>query len=225
MQDIIVHSPAPVTLIGGGQSDAESLQDALALGPKLVAADGGAGVAMAAGHLPDAVIGDMDSLHPADRARLPEERIHPVNEQDTTDFEKCLMAIRAPLVLGLGFTGPRLDHQMAAFNTLVRHYRQRCILIGPSEIVMLAPPSLRLNLRGGDVVSLFPMGAVEAKSEGLHWPVGGLSFAPDGRVGTSNRATGPIWLAVTAPKMLLILPRATLGHLVETLLARPYGWD
>ena len=213
MQDIIVHSPAPVTLIGGGQSDVESLQDALALGPKLVAADGGAGVAMAAGHLPDAVIGDMDSLHPADRARLPEGRIHPISEQDTTDFEKCLMAIRAPLVLGLGF------------NTLVRHYRQRCLLIGPSEIVMLAPPSLRLNLQGGDVVSLFPMGAVEAKSEGLHWPVGGLSFAPDGRVGTSNRATGPIWLAVTAPKMLLILPRATLGHLVETLLARPYGWD
>ena len=43
MQDIIVHAPTPVTLIGGGQSDAESLQDALALGPKLVAADGGAG--------------------------------------------------------------------------------------------------------------------------------------------------------------------------------------
>lgn len=225
MQDVIVHSLAPVTLIGGGQSDPETLQDALALGPKLVAADGGAGIAMAAGHLPDAVIGDMDSLQPADRARLPENRIHPVSEQDTTDFEKCLLAIRAPLVLGLGFTGPRVDHQMAAFNTLVRHHGQRCILIGRSELVMLAPPSLRLNLRAGDVVSLFPMGAVEAKSEGLHWPVGGLSFAPDGRVGTSNRATGPIWFAVTAPKMLLMLPRTALGHLVETLLARPYGWD
>lgn len=225
MQDVIVHSTEAVTLIGGGQSDPLALAEALELGPKLVAADGGAGIAMAAGHLPDAVIGDMDSLHPEDRARLPEARIHPVSEQDSTDFEKCLSAIRAPLVLGLGFTGPRVDHQMAAFNALVRHHGQRCILIGPSELVMLAPPSLRLNLSGGDVVSLFPMGAVEATSEGLHWPVGGLSFAPDGRVGTSNRATGPIWLAVTAPKMLLILPRARLGHLVETLLARPYGWD
>ena len=225
MQDIIVHADAPVTLIGGGAADPDVLAQVLGLGPRLVAADGGAATALAAGHVPEAVIGDMDSLTPADRARLPDGTIHTIAEQDSTDFDKCLLAIRAPLVLGLGFTGPRLDHQMAAFNSLVRHHRQRCILVGAREVVMLAPPSLRLDLEPGATVSLFPMGAVEAKSEGLHWPVGGLSFAPDGRVGTSNRATGPIWLAVTAPKMLLFLPRAALGHLVATLMERPYGWD
>lgn len=225
MQDVIVHADAPVTLIGGGQADAATLSQVLALAPRLVAADGGAAHALAAGHMPEAVIGDMDSLTPEDRARLPAGSIHRIDEQDSTDFDKCLLAIRAPLVLGLGFTGPRLDHQMAAFNSLVRHYKRRCILVGRTEVVMLAPPSLRLDLEPGATVSLFPMGAVEAKSEGLHWPVGGLSFAPDGRVGTSNRATGPIWLAVTAPKMLLFLPRAGLGHLVQTLLDRPYGWD
>lgn len=225
MQDVIVHADEPVTLIGGGQTDAETLAQVLGLGPRLVAADGGATAALAAGHVPEAVIGDMDSLSPATRARLQADRILRIDEQDSTDFDKCLMAIRAPVVLGLGFTGPRLDHQMAAFNSLVRHYRQRCILVGPREIVMLAPPALRLDLEPGATVSLFPMGAVEAKSEGLHWPVGGLSFAPDGRVGTSNRATGPIWLAVTAPKMLLFLPRGVLGQLVATLLDRPYGWD
>jgi thiamine pyrophosphokinase len=191
----------------------------------LVAADGGAGHALAAGHQPEAVIGDMDSLLAADRALLDAGRIHQIAEQDSTDFEKCLTAIRAPVVLGLGFTGPRLDHQLAAYNALVRHHGSRCILVGADEVVMLAPPALRLDLTPGDTVSLFPMGAVEAKSEGLHWPVGGLSFAPDGRVGTSNRATGPIWLAVTAPKMLLFLPRHVLGQLVATLMDRPYGWD
>ena len=225
MQDIIVHADAPVTLVGGGHVDPVALAQVLTIAPRLVAADGGAGHALAAGHQPEAVIGDMDSLIPADRARLQAGTIHQIAEQDSTDFDKCLTAIRAPVVLGLGFTGPRLDHQLAAYNSLVGHHRARCILVGSDEVVMLAPPALRLDLAPGDTVSLFPMGAVEAKSEGLHWPVGGLSFAPDGRVGTSNRATGPIWLAVTAPKMLLFLPRHVLGQLVATLLDRPYGWD
>jgi thiamine pyrophosphokinase len=224
MPDIIVLSEAPVTLIGGGETETKTLQEALELAPRLVAADGGAQAALDAGHIPEAVIGDMDSLQPHYRARLAAESIHQIDEQDSTDFDKCLSAIRAPLLLGLGFTGPRLDHQLAVFNSLVRHHRQRCILIGKKELVMLAPPSLRLDLAPGAVVSLFPMGAVEAKSEGLHWPVGGLSFAPDGQVGTSNRATGPIWLGVTAPKMLLILPRDTLASLTAALMARPYGW-
>jgi thiamine pyrophosphokinase len=225
MSDAIVHAKQPVTLIGGGRADSHTLNLALGLAPRLVAADGGASHALAAGHIPEAVIGDMDSLPPADRARLPAGSIHPVADQDSTDFDKCLTAIDAPLVLGLGFTGPRLDHQMAVFNSLVRHHKRRCILIGEREVVLLAPPSLRLDLTPGAVVSVFPMGAVEATSEGLHWPLGGLNFAPDGQVGTSNRATGPIWLAVTAPKMLLILPRDTLAHLVDRLMARPYGWD
>lgn len=224
MSTMIVHATDTVTLIGGGPTDPESLVLALSLGPRLVAADGGAGAALAAGHMPEAVIGDMDSLRPDDRAKIPAERIHQIDEQDSTDFDKCLSRIAAPLILGLGFTGARLDHQLAAYNALVRHHRQRCILIGEDEVILLAPPSLRLDLPAGTVVSLFPMGAVEATSEGLQWPLRGINFAPDGPVGTSNRATGPVWLAMTAPKMLLILPRSALTPLVETLLARPYGW-
>ncbi len=224
MSTMIVHSSETITLVGGAPSQAESLHQALEFGPRLVAADGGAGAALAAGYMPEAVIGDMDSLLATDRARIPAGRIHQIDEQDSTDFDKCLSRIEAPLILAVGFTGARLDHQLAAYNALVRHHRQRCILIGPEEVILLAPPSLRLDLADGDIVSLFPFAAVEAKSEGLQWPVGGINFAPDGQVGTSNRATGPVWLAVTAPKMLLILPRRVLGTLVETLLARPYGW-
>lgn len=224
MRDIIVHANDPVTLIGGGPTDFETLSLALSLAPRLVAADSGAAAALAAGHVPEAVIGDMDSLAETDLALMPDERVHRIAEQDSTDFDKCLASIRAPLIVGLGFTGARLDHQMAAFNSLVRHPRQRCILIGAQEIILLAPPALRLDLDKGAVLSLFPMGAVEGTSEGLEWPLRGLNFAPDGQVGTSNRVTGPVWLAFTAPKMLLILPRSVLGQLVERMLARPYGW-
>ncbi len=211
-------------MVGGGPTDAETLSLALSLAPRLVAADSGAAAALAAGHVPEAVIGDMDSLAETDLALMPQERVHRITEQDSTDFDKCLTTIRAPLIVGLGFTGARLDHQLAAFNSLVRHPRQRCILIGSQEIILLAPPALRLDLDKGAVLSLFPMGAVEGASEGLEWPLRGLNFAPDGQVGTSNRVTGPVWLAFTAPKMLLILPRSVLGQLVERMLARPYGW-
>ena len=224
MRDIIVHANDPVTLVGGAPTDAETLSLALSLAPRLVAADSGAAAALAQGHVPEAVIGDMDSLSEADSALLPQERIHRIAEQDSTDFDKCLASIRAPLIVGLGFTGARLDHQMAAFNTLVRHPRQRCILIGAQEIILLAPPALRLDPDKGAVLSLFPMGAVEGLSDGLQWPLRGLNFAPDGQVGTSNAATGPVHLTITAPKMLVMLPVDRLDIVVTALTESAARW-
>jgi len=68
------------------------------------------------------------------------------------------------------------------------------------------------------------MGAVEGRSEGLRWPIGGLNFAPDGRIGTSNAALGPVSLTLTAPKMLVILPEATLETVARRLIATPARW-
>jgi thiamine pyrophosphokinase len=119
MPDVIVDSLENVTLIGGGAVDSAQLARALDLAPVLVAADGGADSALAAGHVPRAVIGDMDSLSAAARDTIPAARIHPVPEQDSTDFEKALSRIRAPLVLGLGFMGPRLDHMLAVYHGLL----------------------------------------------------------------------------------------------------------
>ncbi len=86
MQDIIVHSDAPVTLVGGGELETKTLLQALQLAPRLVAADGGATAALDAGHIPEAVIGDMDSLRPEDRARLDAGSIHQIDEQDRHRF-------------------------------------------------------------------------------------------------------------------------------------------
>jgi len=221
---VIVHESEPVTLIGGAEVTDERIGRAMALAPHLVAADGGADAALAHGVVPGAVIGDFDSLSDAARRRLPASALHPIIEQDSTDFDKCLRSIRAPLVIGIGFSGNRLDHQLAAYNTLVRHADRRCLLLGAEELVFLAPPSVALGLAAGTTVSLFPMGAVEGVSDGLKWPVGGLNFAPDGRVGTSNEATGAMQLSVTAPKMLVILPERTLEVVVAALLNTPARW-
>ena len=217
MKAMIVHSSNPVTLVGAGAVGRDDLKQALALAPLLVAADGGAGVALKAGHDPVAVIGDFDSLDPADRARIAPERLFPIREQDSTDFDKALRNIAAPLVLAVGFLGTRVDHQLAAFNTLIRHADRPCVLLGPDEAIFHAPPLLELDLVAGDVVSLFPMAPVTGRSRGLQWPIDGLELAPGGRIATSNRAEGALWLEMDDPGLLVIVPRRALDAVMRAI--------
>ncbi len=221
---MIVEHSYPVTLVGGGQLGETDLNRALAIGDHVVAADGGADAARSAGLVPSAVIGDFDSLGDDTRAALPQDRLHHISEQDSTDFEKCLSNVDAPLILGVGFTGRRIDHHLANLNTLVRYPHRRCILLGSNNIIFVAPPSFALDLAPETQVSLFPLGIVEGLSDGLEWPIAGLTFTPDGRIGTSNTATGPISLQFTAPKMLLILPASAFEATAKVLMQSAATW-
>lgn len=208
---VIVETSLRVTLLGAGKAQARTLRQALALAPILVAADGAAGRALAMGRMPDAVIGDLDSLDGADLAKIPPERLFRLDEQDATDFDKCLRSIRAPLVLAVGFTGARLDHELAAYAALLPPGRPPCIILGSDDLAFHAPPSLALDLPRGSRLSLFPLLPVRGESQGLRWPINGLDLRPDGRLGTSNQVTGPVRLAFDGPGMLVILPRAGLA--------------
>lgn len=217
---IIIDSDSPLTLLGGGESSARDLMEALTFAPRLVAADGGAAAALDAGLMPEAVIGDMDSLPERTRAVLPPATLHRIAEQDSTDFDKALRSVRAPMVLGVGFLGARLDHALANFAVLVRRTEARCLLIGADDVIFAAPAErwLALSLEPGARVSLFPMAPVTGQSDGLDWPIGGLDFAPAGRVGTSNRTTGgDVRLRFDATGMLVILPRAALVAAMRAL--------
>ncbi len=227
MSEEIVHSSHPVTLVGAGEAAEQDLKDALELAPCLVAADGGATFALNAGYTPQAVIGDFDSLTAEDRARVDPGRLHRITEQDSTDFDKALGNIRAPIVLAVGFLGARIDHQLAAFSTLLRFADRPCVLLGPDEIVFLAPPAVSFDVPAGAVVSLFPLCPVAGRSRGLEWPIDGLDLSPGGRIGTSNRATGPVRLNTDAPGLLVIVPRSCLPEVTQALAFRasaPSPW-
>lgn len=225
---VIVDSLEPITLVGAGTLTKSDLESCLRLAPKVVAADGGAVHCRKFGHIPEAVIGDMDSLEAADIAAIAPERLHHIAEQNSTDFDKALRSITAPVVLGAGFAGARVDHQLACYNALVRHPDRRCVLLSDADITFLAPPKLCLKLGAGTRVSLFPMGSVSGTSEGLRWEIDGLAFAPDGSIGTSNEAVGAVTLTFSAPHMLVILPREWLAEVVRTLRAQAVsqtgGW-
>ena len=212
-----IQSQQGVTLVGGGEPSAESLEEALKFAPMLIAADGGADRALALGAVPEASIGDLDSVSETAKKRVGPQRVFEVFDQDKTDFEKCLAAIDAPFVIAVGFANKRLDHTLAVMTALVRDLGPPVVVLGEDDIVFAAPRKLVIDLEVGSRFSLFPMAEITGRSQGLEWPIDPHKFSPMGRVGTSNRVTGPVELEFDATGMLVITPRAALGSVVIAL--------
>ena len=221
MEKALVVEKEPITLVGGAKFDKKLLKMALDRAPQSVGADGGGSALIADGQIPLAVIGDMDSIDPFMSAKIPADRFHPVAEQDSTDFEKCLMRVEAPALIGVGFLGARVDHQMAVQTVLVRYPHKRCLLLGEEDLIFVIPPEFSMALDPDVRVSIFPMAEGKIESAGLFWSTSGLTFAPDGQIGTSNKSTGPIRLIPDGPKMIAILPVAYFDTVFDALLNAP----
>jgi thiamine pyrophosphokinase len=208
-----------VTLVGGGPVAPRQLAAALALAPEAIAADGGGAVPLPDGHRFRAVIGDMDSFGAAAALRAAGTAVHAIGEQETTDLEKCLYSVEAPLYLGVGFLGGRVDHELAAMNALVKYPSRAVVLVGATDVCFLCPPELVLELDPGTRVSFFPMAPARGRvSEGLRWSVAGLELRPDGAIGTSNRALGGrLRVGFDAQRVIAILPETELGQVAARL--------
>lgn len=218
---MIVEETRAVTLVGGGPLEPDDLALALSLAPVAVALDRGADACLAAGITPRAVIGDLDSLSDSAREAFA-DRLHHVDEQETTDFDKGLRHVNAPLVIGVGLMEGRLDHTLASLSTLMRHADRPCLLMGGRSLAFHCPPRLSLDLSGGTLVSLYPLAPGRIESSGLVWPTAGLLFEAGARLGTSNAAAGgEVELAPEGRGMLVILPRAALGVAAGALRAAP----
>ena len=178
----------------------------------LVGADGGGDQIVAAGLMPEAIVGDFDSLRNPD-AWLARTRLLRISEQDTTDFEKALYSTSAPVTVALGMTGGRFDHTLAALDALERQARGRYVmLVDESDIALAVTGSFAFEVAAGDRVSVHPLTPVKFKhSTGLKYPLDGLRLGPGIRTGTSNEATeGPFSVEPDARShapWLLILDR------------------
>lgn len=206
----------PVLLVGGAHSKQADFEAARDFASAVVAVDSGADRLADWGVAPDLVIGDMDSITvtPPETAQ-----IVPIPEQDSTDLEKALREIAAPLYIGIGFIGGRVDHTLAAMHALVRHAERRAVLIGPEDVIFAAPTEWRAEIAEGERISFYPVRRVEAVgSKGLRWPLDGLLLEGGGQIGTSNETVAraiAAWFA--EPGAVTILPRRWLGAAVESL--------
>lgn len=206
---------ANITLVGGAAFEVADLHAAIDHAPHIIAADSGADRAMAAGVIPRTVIGDMDSR----TMLLPDSvEILAIEEQDSTDFEKCLRLADAPLTIAVGFLGGRLDHSLAAFHALLAHAERRIILIGETDIAFAAPLEWRATLEIGTRISFFPLHPCSAlTSSGLRWPIDGLDLAVGSRIGTSNITNASdVSATFGTAGCVTILPKHSLNRVVAS---------
>ncbi|MEO0930102.1 MAG: thiamine diphosphokinase, partial [Pseudomonadota bacterium] len=156
--DIIVSSDSPVCFVGGGHIGNGPFAADFANIDCFIGVDGGADHLLAAGIKPAAVIGDLDSVSDKAAATFADILYH-VAEQDTTDFEKALMRVSAPLIFALGFTGGRIDHMLGVLNVMARCASKRVLLVDDDDASFVVMRGLRdLILPAGARVALMPLG-------------------------------------------------------------------
>lgn len=162
----------------------------------ILAANGGARVARAAGVVPHLLIGDLDSLDAATarwaaRRRIP-RRTFP-SAKDATDAELALRAAArrgAREVWVFGAMTGRMDQALAHLLLLLaaRALRVRARLTDGRAIAALAAGITRIDGRAGDLVSLLPL-SVEVRgivTTGLRYPLRGGRLRRGSTRGVSN---------------------------------------
>ena len=186
----------------------------LAAADALVACDGALAAARALGREPDYVVGDGDSISPADRAALGARFVLDA-EQDTNDLCKAFrFVISLPRPDGalsitlLGTTGRREDHALANVFHLIDFTEE----VPDTEI--LTDEGAFTAVRGeqtfpcrpGDAVSVFaPLPDTHVSSSGLAWPLDHVNLTPLWR-GTLNRTTATAFTLRTNHPILLYRP-------------------
>ncbi len=198
-------------LVIGGEAPARDALRRAARGIHLlVAADSGLVPVLDAGLVPDLVVGDMDSL--PDRSLLqqvPAERVmvFPV-DKDETDTEIGLRIMRekgCTDVVIAGGGGGRIDHLFGVAQLFERDNPPSRWLTDSADIYLVDGERIFTGWEGS-TVSVFPLGprSADMSSEGLRWPLDGLSFAR-GWAGISNVATASrVRIGVGIGRLLVI---------------------
>ncbi len=157
----------------------------------IVAADGGLSNAEHFGFIPDAVVGDFDSLPAGSQRHFPETRFVHRPSQNRCDLEKALIFCgenRCTDITVLGATGKRLDHTLGNLSLLTRYdARFHLRVLTPDAEVFIVRDKLKLTGKPGQSISLISLGEAQSvMTTGLKYPLSGDPLIFGQREGTSN---------------------------------------
>lgn len=168
--------------------------------------------------LPDAVVGDMDSLPPA-MVRKYRDIIVRYEEQDYNDMTKALRYTLSRWddvteIHFIGATGRREDHTVGNMSLLMEYERMFSLsergitadIISDWSTMFAVTDSSVLDIGEGRKVSIFsPDNTLRITSEGLQWPTDGVVFDNWWKA-TLNRASADrVSLTFSHPSMALIV--------------------
>ncbi len=168
----------------------------------ILCADSGLLQAFNAGLVPDAVIGDMDSLEEAgfDRKRLPEGIlwIKAPREKDETDTALCMeyaLTQGCDELIIVGGLGGRLDHTLANLQNMVGFSHKGALvrlLDQNNSVHILTDHSMTLSSLPGYAVSVLSWTPVSSgvTLTGMAYPLTDATLTQDFPLGVSNEITG-----------------------------------
>ena len=173
----------------------------------IIAADSGWEHAVAAGPLPDILVGDMDSIS---RAHLEQARASHADvivhdpDKDETDTEIALATAidnGATHITVIAGGGDRPDHVFAMLHSLASPRFASARIdghLGASRFhVCHAHQPVDIHTQPGDTVSLLPVGGnAVVSADNLKWPLVRETLHAHASRGVSNVATGRVDIAV-----------------------------
>lgn len=183
----------------------------------VVACDGAWHTAVRLGRIPDAVVGDGDSLTPADvdELELLGVPIFKESEQDTNDLCKAFRFVMrsgtGDRIVILGATGKREDHAIGNIFHLADFAEANSgiqIVTDTGTFEPLMPPGREWNgdSNVGHPISIFATHPdTIMASEGLKWPLDGIRFDTLWR-GTLNRIVSSRFLVRTDRPAIIFRP-------------------
>ena len=195
-----------VIVAGGDYPTSEQALQVLHNAPYVVCCDGAADRYIAAGKVPDAIVGDGDSISAYNRTKYA-TLLHIVAEQETNDQTK---AVRFLLEQGkrriaiVGATGRREDHTIGNISLLIEYARAGAQVRSFTDHGVFIPCNgdTTLKCRKGQQVSIFAITAKNLSAEGLLYPI--YDFT-NWWQGTLNECTGEEFTIHAEGRYLLFL--------------------
>ena len=141
----------------------------------VVCCDGAADRYIATGRMPDAIVGDGDSISAANREKFA-HLLHIIAEQESNDQTKAvrfLMEQGKRRIAIVGATGKREDHTIGNISLLIEYARAGCDVCSFTDHGVFIPcnGTTTQKCRKGQQVSIFSITARDLSAEGLLYPI------------------------------------------------------
>lgn len=155
----------------------------------VVCCDGAANEYIAKGHTPNVIIGDGDSLSPANKERF-SSIIQHIPDQETNDQTKAVLFLQRQgyrKIAILGATGKREDHTLGNISLLIDYMKAGIEVRTITDYGMFIPArdTQTFAAQPGQQISILNFGAKGLRGEGLVYP---LSDFTNWWQGTLNEA-------------------------------------
>ena len=168
--------PAKTVIVADGSFPIHKIPlDYLSNAGMIICCDGSTDNLLKAGYIPDAIVGDMDSLSGA-TANMFRDRIFYDGNQDTNDMTKavrwCSERNFKDLVI-VGAAGKREDHTIGNISLLAEYVKDvNVIMVTDTGLLLPFLTGSRVSSFPGQQVSIFSIDpATEITSEGLRYPL------------------------------------------------------